>query len=74
MLRPRHAFEGPDPDRSVKEETMHIVAALLALIALIIFVADYMRGRTYLSLGLAFLTAAWMVQVIVVTGSKVLVD
>lgn len=53
---------------------MHIIAALLALIALILFAADYMRGRSFLSLGLAFLTAAWMVQVIVLTGSKLTVD
>jgi hypothetical protein len=53
---------------------MHIIAFILALIALIIFVADYMRGRAYLALGLAFLTAAWMVQAIVVSGSKILVD
>lgn len=53
---------------------MHIVAAILALIAIILFVADYMRGRSYVSLGLALVTAAWMVQVIVLTGSKLTVD
>jgi hypothetical protein len=53
---------------------MHIVAFILALVALTIFVADYMRGRAYISLGLAVLTAAWMVQLIVATGSQITIN
>lgn len=49
---------------------MHIIAFILALVALIIFVADYMRGKAYLALGLAFLTAAWIAQLILETGSR----
>lgn len=53
---------------------MHIIAFILALVALIIFVADYMRGKAYLALGLALLTAAWMVQLVVATGSRVSIN
>lgn len=53
---------------------MHIIAFILALIAVIVFVADYMKGRAYVSLGLALLTAAWMVQAIVAEGSRLIID
>jgi hypothetical protein len=53
---------------------MQIFAVILALVALVLFAADYMRGKSFVSLGLAVLTAAWMCQLIVVTGSNVTVD
>ena len=53
---------------------MQIFAVLLALVALILFAADYMKGKSFVSLALALLTAAWMVQTIVITGSRVAVD
>lgn len=53
---------------------MHILAFILAIVAIILFVVDYVRGKSFTSLGLACLTGAWMVQVIVTTGSRVLVD
>lgn len=53
---------------------MHIIAFILALIAVVLFAADYARSRSWISLGLAITVVAWMVQVIVVTGSKIAVD
>ena len=53
---------------------MHILAFILAIVAIILFAVDYLRGRSFTALGLAFLTGAWMIQVIVTTGSRVLVD
>jgi hypothetical protein len=53
---------------------MEIFAALLAVLAIILFAADYMKGKSYVSLGLAVLTAAWMVQLIVLTGSHITVN
>ena len=53
---------------------MHIIAFILALVAVVLFAAEYARSKSWLSLGLAVTVVAWMVQVIVVSGSKVSVD
>jgi uncharacterized membrane protein YGL010W len=52
---------------------MHIIAFVLALAAVVLFAAEYARTKSWLSLGLAVLTVAWMVQLIVTTGSHVTV-
>lgn len=60
---------------------MHIIAFLLALAGVFCFLAAAYLGastntpRWHLGwLGLAFLTIAWMVQVIILSGSKLTVD
>ena len=60
---------------------MQIIAFLLALAALFCFLATaYLGTRTETPrwhlgwLGLALLTISWMVQLIILTGSKVTVD
>ena len=60
---------------------MHIIAFLIALAAVFCFLATAYLGtrsdtpRWHLGwLGLGLLTIAWMVQVIILTGSKVTVD
>lgn len=56
---------------------MQVFAAALAIIAIILFVSDYMSHRPehrFVSLGLALLTAAWMTQLIVLTGSHLKVN
>jgi hypothetical protein len=53
---------------------MSIFAVLLALVAIVLFAADYMRGKSFVSLGLAALTISWMCQLIVATGSRVTVN
>jgi hypothetical protein len=56
---------------------MQIIAAVLALAALVAFLVDWYVGppaRRPLPLGLALLTVAWMVQVIVLSGSHMKID
>jgi hypothetical protein len=56
---------------------VHIIAFLLALAAVILFLVEWYTvapPRRPLPLGLACLTVAWMVQLIILTGSKVTVD
>lgn len=53
---------------------MQIIAFILALVAVILFAGEYARSKSWLSLGLAVTVVAWMVQLIVATGSKVTVD
>ena len=53
---------------------MHRAAFLLALIAVVLFLADYLRSKSFITLGLAAVTVAWMVQVIWTTGSHLVVD
>ena len=56
---------------------MHIIAFIFALAALVLFLVDWYTvapPRRPLPLGLALLTVAWMVQIIVLTGSKITVD
>jgi hypothetical protein len=53
---------------------MHILAFILAIVAIVLFLADYLRSKSFVTLGLAVLTAAWMVQVIVVSGSRVTIN
>ncbi|HET7110178.1 MAG TPA: hypothetical protein VFI41_04860 [Gemmatimonadales bacterium] len=51
---------------------MHWIAALLALAAVVCFLVEWYTAappRRPLPLGLALLTIAWMVQLIVLTGS-----
>lgn len=53
---------------------MQIIALVLALAALTCFLVEWYAGpppRRPVPLGLAFLTVAWMVQVIVLTGGHV---
>lgn len=52
---------------------MQWFAAVLAVLAIIFFAADYITRRWVVSLGLALLTAAWMVQLIVQSGGHLLV-
>jgi hypothetical protein len=56
---------------------MQIIAAILALAALVAFLVDWYTvapPRRPLPLGLALLTIAWMVQLIVLTGSHAKID
>ena len=55
---------------------MHVIAFLLALVAVVCFIAEWyvITPRRPLPLGLAALTVAWMVQLIILTGSHVKVD
>jgi len=43
---------------------MEIFAFILAILAFACFVVSYIQGRAIVSLGLALLTAAWIVQLI----------
>lgn len=52
---------------------MQILACILAIVAMVLFLADYLRSRSFLTLGLAVLTAAWMVQLIWTTGSHLVI-
>jgi hypothetical protein len=65
----RKSYRAPD-DRS----SMSIFAVILALVAVVLFAADYMKGKSFVSLGLAALTISWMCQLIVATGSRVTVN
>lgn len=55
---------------------MHWLAALLALAAIVLFLVEWysITPRRPLPLALALLTVAWMVQLIILTGSKLAVD
>lgn len=53
---------------------MHIIAFVLALVAVVLFAAEYARSKSWLALGLAVTVVAWMVQLIVLSGSKVTVN
>jgi hypothetical protein len=53
---------------------MQVFAFLLALVAIVLFLVDYFRGKSFVALGLALVTAAWMVQLVVQSGSKFLVN
>lgn len=52
---------------------MHIIAFILALVAVVLFLVHAARTRPWHFgwVGLAVLTIAWMVQVIITTGSRV---
>lgn len=53
---------------------MHIIAFILALIAIVLFLAEYARSKAWLPLALALTVAAWMVQLVIVSGSKVTIN
>jgi len=53
---------------------MHILAFIVALVAVVLFLADYARTKAWIPLGLALAVIAWMIQVVVITGSKVTID
>lgn len=56
---------------------MQIIAAVLALAAIVLFLVEWYTvapPRRPLPLGLACLTVAWMVQLIVLSGSHVKID
>lgn len=50
---------------------MEIIAFILALIAIVLFLVEYTRTRSWYALGWACLVVAWIVQLVVVTGSHV---
>jgi len=50
---------------------MEIIAFVLAVVAGALFIAEWARTRSLVALGLALLTAAWIVQLVVQTGSTV---
>lgn len=53
---------------------MHFIALLIAICALGAFVIDYARSKALISLGLALLTAAWILALILETADPVLLN
>jgi hypothetical protein len=55
---------------------MHIIAFLLALAAVVLFLVEWyaITPRRPIALAWALLTIAWMVQLIILNGSKITVD
>lgn len=41
---------------------MSVLAFILAVIAAVLFGAEYARGKSFVALGLLFLTVAWIAQ------------
>lgn len=52
---------------------MQIIAFILALVAVVLFAAEYARSKSWLALGLAVTVVAWIVQLVVASGSHVTV-
>jgi len=56
---------------------MHWIAAIVATLAVIVFACAYLsvsRKWANTNLGLALLTAAWMIQLILVSGKHLTID
>lgn len=52
---------------------MQIIAFILAIVAVVLFLAEYTRSKSWLTLGLAVTVVAWIVQLVVTSGSHVTV-
>jgi hypothetical protein len=52
---------------------MQIIAFLIAIAAVILFIVDYTRTKNFIALGLAATVIAWMVQLILQSGSPIVV-
>ena len=51
---------------------MQTWAFIVALIAIVLFVAEYLKTKALLALGLAVLTLAWVVQLVSATVHRVI--
>jgi len=52
---------------------VNVVAFILAVVAGALFLADYLRAKSFIALGLLALDVAWIVQLIFVNASKITV-